>query len=160
MSENVRILTDSEIQLFIDDVKPITSRDVKQIKPKTLDKRQHMEYMQEVLSMSGRKYSIRVRLNSINKNDFSVIFGYYDAGTKTWYVLRRYNGNSHRHTNIIERTKIVRAFHIHKATERYQATGLNIDGYAESTEAYSNWRDALSLMLKECNFRMEDSQLV
>lgn len=159
MTESVRILRDSEIQSLIDDVKPITSNAVKMIKPVPLNNRRHMGHEHEVLSRSGKKYSIYVRLNSINVHDFSIILKYYEASSKSWYVLRRYNGSSHRHTNIIERTKIIRAFHIHKATERYQNMGLNIDGYAESTEAYSNWRDALSLMLKECNFRMEDTRL-
>lgn len=159
MSDMKRILSDNEIQSLIADEKPITSQIVKQLKPKPLDKRKHMECEQDIESVSGKKFRIRVRLNSINPHDFSVILSYFNRNDKSWYVLRRYNGNSHRHTNKIEKTKFVREYHIHQATERYQMKGLRIEEYAEPTEAYSNWRDALSLMLIECNFKMQDTRL-
>jgi hypothetical protein len=57
---------------------------------------------------------------------------------------------------IIEKDKF-RDFHIHKATRRYPDAGFRIDGYAEVTDSYNNWKDALTKMLKDCNFKGEMS---
>ena len=38
------------------------------------------------------------------------------------------------------------------ATERYQLAGLDIDGYAESTNKYQDFDSALRVMLVDCNF--------
>jgi hypothetical protein len=79
---------------------------------------------------------------------------YQEPQSKYWYILRRYNGKNHTHKNKIEKEKI-RGYHIHKATERYQLRGYNIDGYAEEAFTYSNWHDALSVMLGDCNIKIE-----
>jgi len=70
---------------------------------------------------------------------------------KKYHILRRYNGK-HIHKNQIEKDKF-RDFHIHKATQRYIDAGFRIDGYAQVTDSYNNWKDALTKMLKDCNFK-------
>jgi hypothetical protein len=67
--------------------------------------------------------------------------------------LRRYNGKSHEHTNPIEEDTFY-DFHIHKATERYQMIGAREDTFAEPTEKFSDFHEAISCMIKDCNFEV------
>lgn len=67
------------------------------------------------------------------------------------FLLRRHNGNSHDHPNRIEAT-IVRGFHVHLATERYQVAGYKEDGYAAPTNAYGDLAGAIREMLSIANF--------
>jgi hypothetical protein len=159
MGEEVRILTDQEIQSLIDDIKPIPSKTINGIRPQMKKERQHRECDTEIVSGSGNLFKIRVRVNENHPFDFSIILMYQDPQTNKWYILRKYNGSSHTHTNKIERTKL-RGYHIHKATERYQQAGYNIEGYAEKTDSYSNWQDALGKMLHECNFKTKEEDLL
>ncbi len=55
--------------------------------------------------------------------------------------------------NRIERNSF-HDFHIHKATERYQLGDYPIDGYAEVTDAYSTFEEALNAFLKDCHFEL------
>jgi len=91
-----------------------------------------------------------------NVFDFSVILIYVDEKRK-YHILKRYNGK-HIYKNQIEKNKF-RDFHIHKATQRYPEAGFRIDGYAEVTDAYNNWKDALTRMLIDCNFKGDISFL-
>ncbi len=159
MKKHLRILSDNEIQMLIDDEKLISAQQIIGIHPIPKNSRQHTSYHLNITSVSKRKYSIQVRTNLANVFDFSIILSYYDEQSHKWYLLRRYNGSNHSHRNHIENTKISRNFHIHKATERYQKEGRDIVGYAESTNKYSNWKDALQLMFEECNFRSTDISL-
>jgi hypothetical protein len=102
---------------------------------------------------SDKTFVITVKLNIIDKTDFSIILMYVDRNGIR-YILRRYNG-IHPHTNKIERIKI-RSFHIHTGTERYQMKFDEIDGYAEETTLYNNWIDAFALMRSDCNLKGKD----
>lgn len=55
--------------------------------------------------------------------------------------------------NHIEKTRHRDVFHIHEATERYQRAGHPIDGYAEPTNAFSDFATALAAMLNDAGFR-------
>jgi hypothetical protein len=48
------------------------------------------------------------------------------------------------------------AFHIHRATQRYQGSGYKIDGFAEATTKYSDFHAALNQFLVECSFKSEE----
>lgn len=144
------MLSDSEIQALIDDVKLLSSKVLKEIHLKNKENRAYKEYDLEVKSKSGKIFRIRIRANTINILDFSVILIYVDENRK-YHILRRYNGK-HSHKNQIENDKF-RDFHIHKATKRYPDAGFRIDGYAQVTDSYNNWKDALTKMLKDCNFK-------
>jgi len=111
------MLSDSEIQALIEDVKPLSSKVLKEIQLKNKENRAYKEYDLEVKSKSDKIFRIRIRANTINILDF----------------------------------------HIHKATKRYPDAGFRIDGYAEVTDSYNNWKDALTKMLKDCNFKGEMS---
>lgn len=65
--------------------------------------------------------------------------------------LRRHNGSSHRHTNRLE-GRVVRGFHVHLATERYQLAGLKEDDYAEATSNYGDLAVAIDHMLEAAGF--------
>jgi len=112
------MLSDSEIQALIEDVKPLSSKVLKEIQLKNKENRAYKEYDLEVKSKSGKIF--RSHKNQIEKDKF-------------------------------------RDFHIHKATKRYTDAGFRIDGYAEVTDSYNNWKDALTKMLKDCNFKGEMS---
>ena len=148
------MFSDSDIQKLIDDIKPLSSKILKEVKLKNKENKTYKEYDIEVKSNSGKIFRIRIRASTINVLDFSVILIYVDENRK-YHILRRYNGK-HSHKNQIEKDKF-RDFHIHKATKRYPDAGFRIDGYAEVTDSYNNWKDALTKMLKECNFKGEMS---
>lgn len=81
------------------------------------------------------------------------------------YILLRYNGkHPSKHTNKWEKENglpdhtFAPAFHIHKATQRYQEGGYKIDGYAEVTTKYSDFHAAVEQFLVECNVKREDDK--
>lgn len=143
------MLSDDEISELVEEEKILPDDFGKSIK---LKEREHTKFkVGEVFiqSRSGNRFQIIIRTNTINRFDFSIILLYVDENN-IQYILRRYNGK-HQHKNKIENVSIY-GFHIHKATERYQREYDRIDGYAEITDAYSNWGDALSQMIQDCNF--------
>ena len=83
--------------------------------------------------------------------DFSAILAYQKPNTNTFFRLRRYNGNSHEHSNKIEGGRFFE-FHIHHATERYQDAGFDEDGYAEPTDRYADIGGALACLVNDCGF--------
>jgi len=78
--------------------------------------------------------------------------------------LIRCNGkHSSKHTNKWEKDKGQQdntfgpAFHIHRATERYQESGYPIDGYATVTSAYYDFNTAFNHFINEYNFMKPQS---
>lgn len=67
---------------------------------------------------AGTRFRIIVRISRVKMNDFSVILMAL-LPENPEFPLLRYDGNSHNHRNRIERNRIMRKPHIHKATERY-----------------------------------------
>ena len=82
--------------------------------------------------------------------DFSITLAVYIPQSNHNLRLRRYNGNSHEHTSSIERITF-RDFRIHRATECHQNIGTQEDGYAEPTDRYNTWHDALQCMVNDSN---------
>ncbi len=70
---------------------------------------------------------------------------------KKHFILRRYNGCNHEHTNKIE-AETITGFHIHIATERYQKYKQKAEGYAQKTDRYNNVNGALQCLLEDANF--------
>jgi hypothetical protein len=73
------------------------------------------------------------------------------------FRLRRYNGRSHEHTNAIERATFY-AFHIHTATERYQDLGMREDSFAEPTDRFSNFEEAVDCLFDDANLKAPEGQ--
>ena len=150
------MIPDLEIQKLIEDIKPIPYKIINSVKLKAREDKRHLIWTYKIQSKSENTFVLRIRQNIIHNSDFSVILLYEDDGNNL-HIIKRYNG-IHTHTNRIEKNKI-RSFHIHTATERYQEKGYDAVGYAEATEAYSDWRGALEMMVKDCNFDIGNSRL-
>ncbi len=111
----------------------------------------------EVQGDNGTKFKVIVKQNNFCKDNFSAILGCTPKGSNKLFRLRRYDGN-HSHTNKLEKETFHNAYHIHIATERYQEHGVDEDGYAETTERYSNLNEAFQCMLEDCNLILPDKQ--
>ena len=113
----------------------------------------HKERELDITGDDGSDFQLIIRQSLFNVLDFSVILGYSMPGSNVLFRLRRYNGRSHEHTNRIERNTFY-DFHIHAATERYQAAGYEEDHYAESTGRFADLSEAIQCMLQDCAFEL------
>ena len=114
-------------------------------------KRGHEERELDITGVEGGEFRLILRQSSIDRLDFSVILGVKKPQSNQLFHLRRHDGNSHQHTNKIEKETFC-DFHIHMATQRYQEKrGAPEDGYAEVTDRYSNFRGAIECMLTDAN---------
>lgn len=113
----MKILSDEDIAALIAEQKKIPAG----LSPvtKMTERCQHKRRDFDIQADSGNQFVVWVRQSSLNPNDFSVILGYKIPNSYTVFRLRRYNGNSHQHTNTIEK-QTIDGFHVHQATERYQ----------------------------------------
>lgn len=110
----------------------------------------------DIEGVNNNIFCLILRQNRLNLLDFSIIIGVYPPGSNKLFHLRRYDGKSHEHTNPIENQKFY-DFHIHKATERYQNYGTcEEDKYAEPTDRFSNFGEALDCLLNDCGFELPD----
>ena len=110
----------------------------------------------DIQGVNKNRFHIILRRSGLNSLDFSIIIGVFPPGSNKLFRLRRYDGKSHEHTNPIENQKFY-DFHIHKATERYQDYGNGEeDKYAEPTDRFSNFGEALDCLLNDCGFELPD----
>jgi hypothetical protein len=135
------IFTDQEIAGLIQETKPLPSD--YQSKIQTRPKRGHKERELDVTGLSGSEFRLVLRQSLFNPLDFSVILIYRPPNSNQLFRLRRYNGKSHEHTNSIE-GDIFYDFHIHQATQRYQEIGAREDTFAEPTDQFADFQEALS----------------
>jgi hypothetical protein len=112
----------------------------------------HRRSTKSVEGTAGSSFRLMVRQAIADPTDFSVILGYEVPQSNRLFLLRRHNGDSHRHPNRLEGT-VARGFHIHLATERYQLAGFKEDGYAEATTSYSDLSGAIVHMLAVAAFQ-------
>lgn len=101
------------------------------------------------------RFTIFLRENIMNPFDFSAVLGYRLKQSTRVFRLRRYNGTGHRHTNRIE-DQSFRGFHIHEATERYQALGAREDSFAVETDRFNTLDSAIDCLLRDCCCRQPD----
>ena len=141
------VLTDKQIFEYIQEEKTLPN----EFKPKFKVKNNQNVFEIDIQGKVGNIFRIIIRQNQINPLNFSVIFGVVLDGKL--FRLKRYNGDSHEHTNKIEGNEM-EGFHIHTATQRYQERGYQPEGYAEPSKKYSDWQNALKTMLRENNFKM------
>ena len=145
------ILVDEEIQLLISEKKEISRDFFSSFKLQS--KPNHKAGKKEVHGENGSIFFVFIRQSAFNSLDFSLGLTYKFPHTNKTFILKRYNGKSHQHTNKIEQETFY-DFHIHTATSRYQERGGNEEGYAEVTSAYSDLNGAMEYMKKECGFIM------
>ena len=116
-----------------------------------LPKRGHEERHLGIPRAEGGEFRLILRQSLTNPLDFSVVLAVEKPQSNQVFRLRRHDGKSHEHTNKIEKETFY-DFHIHMATQRYQERGADEDGYAEVTDRYSDFHDALNCMLADANF--------
>ena len=144
-------LTDGEIADKVNEIKPLQKDFSKLFQPK--QKNGHREFNLNIDGGNGSQFRLVFRQSIFNSLDFSVILLYLPVGTNRHFRIRRYNGKSHEHTNKLENETFY-DFHIHQATERYQAAGWDEDDYAQPTQRYSDHHGALTCMLNDCGFEI------
>jgi hypothetical protein len=116
-------------------------------------KRGHKELQIEARGQSGKRYRFIIRQSEFNVLDFSVILAHVpDDGIE--FRLRRYNGSSHEHQNLIERERFD-GFHIHTATARYQDRGAKEDSFAVPSDKYGDLEGAVSLALVDFGIHID-----
>ena len=140
---------DDRIDALVREPKPLPAawRDRMRMKAKRGHDEQHLDLTGE----AGTRFRLMFRQNRINGLDFSVILAVLVPQSTHMFRLRRYNGRSHQHTNAIENERFY-DFHIHLATERYQAIGAREDAYARPTDRYSDFRGARDCLFADANF--------
>jgi hypothetical protein len=145
------IYSDAEIVELIKERKPLPAdwRSRMRLRPK----RGHSERDIEVTGDGGSEFRLLLRQNAINRLDFSIILAVAVPQSIQLFRLRRYNGKSHEHTNHIEGDTFY-DFHIHEATERYQAIGTREDAYAEATDRYGDFHEALRCLIDDANLEI------
>jgi hypothetical protein len=148
-------LTDDDIAGLIAEAKrlPDDYRQRVQTKPK----RGHRERELNVSGANGGEFRLILRESSFNPLDFSVILAWLPPQSTSPFRLCRYNGKSHEHTNMLESQKFY-DFHVHRATERYQQSGLREDSFAEPTTRYQDFSSALQCLIQECGFQLPPNQ--
>lgn len=149
--------TDDEINALITEEKTHsgTIHDILNLKESDGHKRTSFD----IIRTNGSRFIIKVRQNVNNVNDFSAIIAFQEENSNKDFKLRRYNGKSHEHSNKLECAKFY-DFHIHFATQRYQDNGRKEESYAEATDRYSDIKEALNCLLKDCNIKIkQDPQM-
>lgn len=163
----MRVLTDQEIADLITEPKVVPDNWYSRLDAKDKSHYQHKEKEVDVEGSNGNLFRVIIRQNKLNMLDFSIILTLREKDSNLEYNLLRYNGkHPSRHTNKWEKENRLPdyafdpAFHIHRATQRYQESGYKIDGYAEVTTRFSDFHSALNQFLIECNFKKKyDGQL-
>lgn len=160
-----RILTDAEIAALLAEEQPLPKNYERRLRPVPGTSYRGARAALSIQGVTGNRFTIDVRDNPHILLDFSIILRFMDADGSE-YRLLRYNGkHPSEHTNRWENkrglpnAKFRNAFHIHRATERYQLEGYPIDGYAETTNAYYSRESALRALISDNGFTYESPGL-
>jgi hypothetical protein len=148
----MHVLSDTAINDLITESKTLASDFL--ARARLRPKRGHEEAEIVVSGNAGSVFHILLRRSRIDPLDFSAILAYAPSGTNRLFRLRRYNGRSHEHTNKLEGERLPLTFHIHYATQRYQAAGFQEDAYARPTDRYTNLEQALECLVNDCAFEL------
>ena len=143
------IYTDDQIDALAQEHKPLPANWRDRARMRT--KRGHDEQHLDLTGEAGTGFRLVFRQNRINVLDFSVILAVLVPQSTQVFRLRRYNGKSHQHTNAIENERFY-DFHIHLATQRYQAIEAREDAYARPTDRYGDFHGALDCLFADANF--------
>lgn len=148
-------LTDDEIQSLIDEPKRLLQSTDSILQKMKQKKGREASFRQNSVTFPRESekgnWLIYLRSSTENMFDFSCGLGFIPAGRKKPFMLMRYNGKSHFHTNQMEGESPFLDFHIHRATEKYQGASYKDDHYAEPTERYADLRGAFKCLLHDCN---------
>lgn len=143
--------TDQQIEALMHEIKSLPADWQKRIR--MVSKRGHQEQHLDVAGVDGSKFRLVLRQSNVNKFNFSVILAVIVPRSNRLFRIRRYNGKNHEHTNHIEGESFY-DFHIHRATERYQETGAREDAFAEPTNRFGTFYDALRCLFADAHFKV------
>ena len=105
-------------------------------------------------SVNSRKFHAFIRINETFSEDFSIGLVYINGEGKSICIVRC-NGK-HYHKNKIRNNDNLNDFHVHIATEDAISNELSPEQYAEVTQSYATWQDALSYFCKYVNIKGAD----
>lgn len=148
-----RILTDEEIERLLAEPKELPQKWRERLLPRKKAGYLHLQSRLSVTGSDGNRFRIDVRDNPVSLFDFSIILSFIDVDGTEYRLLRCNGKHSSEHTNKWEKkkkclgAKFRNAFHVHKATERYQRAGFSIDGFAEVTDKYYSLDSALKTFI-------------
>ena len=144
-----RVITDIEIGQLLTESKPLPHNWESRLRPRDKSDQCFKQREIDIVATSGHLFRVVLRQNTLNPQDFSIILVFVDEDG-TGYRLIRFNGrHPSDHTNKLERAKregmqrFRSQFHIHRASERYQIAGFEMDGYADPTTVYDSFDAAL-----------------
>ena len=154
----LRIISDKEIQQLLAEPKPLVPNWESKIRLVSKGQEAFSQRSLPLQGSNGHDFFLVLRSNRLSPLDFSVILVFKDNDGSE-YILRRHNGiHPSKHTNEYEKrqglpnAELPICFHRHLATERYQKSGLKIDGYAEQTNDYSDIKTAQYAMIHDAGF--------
>ncbi len=160
-----RVLKDEEIAQLLIEEKPLPEGWEGKLVARAKQNGSFRQRELPVPGVSGRVFRVVIRQAINNADDFSIILVCQDADG-TAHRLSRFNGrHPSDHTNKIEKREgkpnasFRNIYHIHRATERYQLAGLEIDGYAEPTTVYNSFDSALRTFLDFYKFTRPSAKL-
>ena len=159
-----RILTDAEIAELLAEPKELPHSWKTRLKPRKRARRSHLERRLRLLGSTGNRFRVNVRDNPASLFDFSIILTFVDRDGTEYRLLRCNGKHPSDHTNKWEKkqrmpgAKFRNAFHTHRATERYQQEGFEIDGYAEETDKYYSFDSALEEFARLGSFVVQSKE--
>ena len=146
------IYSDQDIESLVRERKPLPCNWRSRTRLQT--KRSHRERHLDLTGDTGNEFCLVLRQSTVNHLDFSIILAVRIPKSRKLFRLRRCNGRSHQHTNHIEGVTFY-DFHIHFATERYQAfVGAREDTYAEPTARYGDFHGALQCLIADASLEV------
>lgn len=140
------MLTDEEIEYLIGCPKIITSAPKKDMISNFGSLRNDMNLQ----SVDGKiKFHVFMRISEAFSENFTIGLDYVIDGSNI--CIFRCNGKHGVHTNNELGDNHHFHYHIHKAKADYIARGYKTDKFAEVTESYATYQDALDYFLVTCN---------
>ena len=151
------LLTEAELKALLDEPKRLPPNFRQRLQ--TREKSGHCQKQRDLVvnGERGNQFRLFIRESMVDPLAFCVGLTYQVPNSNVEIRLRRYDGKYHTHSNKLERSPGFFDFHIHIATERYQAAGLDEDGYAEPTVRYADVTSALNCLLADCGFVLPDT---
>lgn len=147
----LKALTDEEILFLISCPKIITTIPKKSMLLLQGSYRNEMTLQSE----DGlHRFSVFMRKNEAFEENFSIGLRYHPDNDPESIVLIRCNGPHGEHRDPFDkRESHYWEYHIHLAKETIIKEGLRSEAYAEITDEYSNYADALVFFFRYCNIK-------
>ena len=132
----------------------------KRIPSQNTDKGERTSFEQMKYSLKDENnnlYTFYTRKSKVpgRENNFSCGLSIILEGEKN-FTLTRYNGSSHTHKNPDSNQSLDKICHIHKAKKSCWEKYDKEDKYAEATEKYKTFGEAVDCILRDCNIQIND----